>query len=312
MRAVIDRVMPEVDGGRFAVKRVVGETMIVEADVFADGHDALACMLVFRHESEPDWSETPMTALVNDRWRGEFPLERLGRYRYTVTAWVDHFLSWRAEFKRRVDPADIASAALVGGKLIAEAANRAGARATRTGCAQWGKQLIAARDTEEIKRIALDEEMAAIAQRYPDRRYATTYEQRARRRRRPRARALLELVRSFSALGEPRARAPRHLPRRARRACLTSPSWASTCCICRRSIRSGASSAKAATTRSKPSPGDVGSPWAIGSDEGGHKAIHPELGTLEDFAAAGRARARARASRSRSTSPSSARPTTRT
>src|SRR5688572_9665482 len=79
VRAVIDKVIPEVDGGRFPVKRVVGDTMVVEADAFTDGHDALACMLGFRHEGETDWTEVPMTALVNDRWRGEFPLERLGR-----------------------------------------------------------------------------------------------------------------------------------------------------------------------------------------------------------------------------------------
>ena len=125
-RAVIDRVYPEIDGGRFAVKRIVGDRMSVEADVFADGHDVIACMLGFRHESEDDWTEVPMKASVNDRWHGEFPLEKLGRYRYTVTAWVDHFLSWRHELTHRVDPADSASAGLVGAKLIAEAANRAG------------------------------------------------------------------------------------------------------------------------------------------------------------------------------------------
>src|SRR3954471_4479124 len=166
-RAVIDRVDPEVDGGRFAVKRVVGDRMIVEADVFADGHDVIACMLGFRHDSEDDWTEVPMKALVNDRWRGEFRVEKLGRYRYTVTAWVDHFLSWRHELERRVDPVDIASAALVGAKLIAEAANRA-SRTDAQRLRHWGKQLLAVNDPDEIKRIALDDDMAAVAQHYPD------------------------------------------------------------------------------------------------------------------------------------------------
>ena len=175
VRAVIDRVLPEIDGGRFPVKRILGESMVVEADAFADGDDALACMLGFRHEGDADWREAPMTPLVNDRWRGEFTLQHLGRYRYTVTAWVDHFLSWRAEFERRVDPADIASAALVGGKLIAEAANRA-SRADAHRLRAWGKELIAASETEEVQRIALDEELALIARRCPDRRFATVYE----------------------------------------------------------------------------------------------------------------------------------------
>src|SRR5690349_8242004 len=68
VRAVIDKVIPEIDCGRFAVKRIVGDTMVVEADVFTDGHDTIAVMLGFRHGSDPDWTEVPMTALVNDRW----------------------------------------------------------------------------------------------------------------------------------------------------------------------------------------------------------------------------------------------------
>src|SRR5687767_9334557 len=151
LRAVVDRVLPEVDGGRFPVKRVVGDTMLVTAHAFADGHDALACMLGFRHESESEWTEVPMKASFNDEWHGEFKLEKLGRYRYTVTAWVDHFISWRNELKRRVDPADIASAALVGGKLIAEAANRA-SRGDAHKLREWGKRLIAAKDADAIKK----------------------------------------------------------------------------------------------------------------------------------------------------------------
>src|SRR5688572_26985027 len=166
VRAVIDRVTPEIDGGRFSVKRIQGERMAVEAHVFADGHDVLAAVLRYRHESDGDWRESAMTAFPNDVWRGEFTVEKLGRYRYAVTAWVDHFLSWANELKRRVDPADIASAALVGAKLIAEAANRAANAGASNDDAQrlrdWGKQLVGAKDTEDIKRIALDDDMGAI------------------------------------------------------------------------------------------------------------------------------------------------------
>src|SRR4029079_6466050 len=109
--------------------------------------------------------DVPLAGLVNDGWRAEFALERMGRYRYTGPAWVDHFLSWRADFERRVDPLDIASAALVGGKLIAEAANRATQRDAQM-LREGGKWLISATQTDEIGRIALDPEMAAVAQRY--------------------------------------------------------------------------------------------------------------------------------------------------
>ena len=91
---VIESVTPEIDAARFPAKRAVGETVTVEADIFADGHDALAAVLRFRHESEPDWTEVPMTPLVNDRWRGEFPVTELGRYRFTVEGWVDPFETW--------------------------------------------------------------------------------------------------------------------------------------------------------------------------------------------------------------------------
>ena len=224
-----------------------------------------------------------MTALPNDVWRGEFTLEKLGRYRYTVTAWVDHFLSWRNEFKRRVDPADIASAALVGAKLIAEAANRA-ARGDAHKLREWGKQPDRGagrrRDQAHRARRRAGGDRAALSRpplrsrlRARARRSSSTARARASRRwyelfprsasPEPGRHGTLARRRSAPALRR-RARLRRALPAadpsdRARR------------------------SAKARTMRSTPAPDDVGSPWAIGSDEGGHKAIHPELGTLEDF-----------------------------
>ena len=120
-RAVIENVKPEVDGGRFPIKRVVGEPVVIEVDAFADGHDVLRCLLRYRNEKDATWSEADMLALANDRWRGEFTVTEIGRYRYTLTAWVDHFLSWRHDFVRRTDPDDIAMALLAGAELIAAA-----------------------------------------------------------------------------------------------------------------------------------------------------------------------------------------------
>jgi len=85
-RVVIDAVRPEIDGGRFAAKRVVGETVVVEADVFADGHDALSAVLLYRRQDDPQWSEVPMEPLVNDRWRGAFRVLETGSYFYTISA----------------------------------------------------------------------------------------------------------------------------------------------------------------------------------------------------------------------------------
>ena len=281
VRAVIDRVIPEIDCGRFPVKRTIGDRMVVEADVFGDGHDRIACMLGYRHELDRDWTEVPMRALVNDRWRGEFDIGRLGRYRYTVTAWVDHFLSWREDFKRRVDPADIASAALVGGKLIAEAANRA-TRADAQRLREWGKQLIETINTQEIVRIALDEEMALVAQRYPDRRYAAVYEKELK--------IIVDRTRArFSSWYElfPRSTSPvagRHGTLRDCAARLPYIAELGFDVVYLPPIHPiGRIRRKGRNNALEPTADDVGSPWAIGSDEGGHKSIHPELGTVADF-----------------------------
>src|ERR1700704_4599641 len=100
-RVVIGGVKPELECGRFAVKRVVGETVIVEADIFADGHDAIACAVRYRHEDDEAWSEVPMEGLGNDHWRGEFPVNKLSQYIYTITAWIDSFQAWYKDFLKR-------------------------------------------------------------------------------------------------------------------------------------------------------------------------------------------------------------------
>ena len=85
-RVMIEGVRPEIDGGRFPIKRIAGEQVVVEANVFTDGHDAISCVLLYRKDSDPEWSALPMAPLVNDRWRGTFSVAQLGRYRYTLLA----------------------------------------------------------------------------------------------------------------------------------------------------------------------------------------------------------------------------------
>jgi len=102
-RVVIESVTPEIDSGQFPAKRTIGERVTVEADVFADGHDALACVLRWRHESSQLWSDVPMVPVVNDRWRGEFMVSELGRYYYTIQGWVDAFETWSRQFAKRVE-----------------------------------------------------------------------------------------------------------------------------------------------------------------------------------------------------------------
>ncbi|HEY8477290.1 MAG TPA: maltotransferase domain-containing protein, partial [Chloroflexota bacterium] len=102
-RVVIEGVQPEVDAGRFPIKRVVGDQVVVEADVFADGHDAVTCRLLYRREEDAEWSEAPMEPLGNDRWRGAFVVDRLGRYRYTIQGWIDRFATWQRDLAKRIE-----------------------------------------------------------------------------------------------------------------------------------------------------------------------------------------------------------------
>ena len=125
-RVVIQKVQPEIDAGRFPIKRVIGESVVVEADVFADGHDALTGLLLYRREKESEWSAVPLEHVDNDRWRASFVVHELGRYRYTLTAWVDHFKSWHRDLAKRITAAqDVSIDLLIGADLIRAAGKRA-------------------------------------------------------------------------------------------------------------------------------------------------------------------------------------------
>jgi starch synthase (maltosyl-transferring) len=282
-RAVIETIAPAVGDGRFAVKRIVGDRVVVEADCFADGHDMLACILRFRREDDAEWQETPMAALGNDRWRGAFTVPAPGRYRYGVTAWVDAFLSWRHDFERRVDAEDLKVAARVGADGIAAAAKRAaGKDAARL--EQWALRLRKQDDVEALRALALDEELAALAMRYPDRSHATTYPVDFplvvdRERARFSAwyelfpRSCAELPGAHGTLRDTAARLP-YVAKMGFDVLYLPPIHP----IGRERRKGPNNTLEARST-------DVGSPWAIGAAEGGHKDLHPQLGTLDDFRA---------------------------
>ena len=123
-RVVIESLEPLVDDGRFPIKRIIGDTVVVEADVFADGHDQIEARLLFRAESVAEWSEVAMQALGNDRWRAEFRVPELGRYRYTVEGWIDRFGTWRADLVKRLEAGqDVSVDLLIGAALIEDAAS---------------------------------------------------------------------------------------------------------------------------------------------------------------------------------------------
>jgi starch synthase (maltosyl-transferring) len=284
-RVAIERVTPAVHAGRFPIKRVSGERVVVEADVFGDGHDAVACVLLWRPAAAGHWSETEMEPLANDRWRGEFTVENLGLYHYTVEGWVDRFRTWRKDLVKRVEAGqDIAVELLIGAQLIEAAAQRAReGEADRAQLVEWARGLRAADPMPARQTLALDADLAALVGRYPDRTLAARYERElAVRVERVRAR--------FSAWYE---LFPRSTARK--------PGQHGTFADCEHWLEYvaamgfdvlylppihpiGRSYRKGRNNTLTPTPDDPGSPWAIGADEGGHTAIHPALGTEADFA----------------------------
>ncbi|HSE01223.1 MAG TPA: alpha-1,4-glucan--maltose-1-phosphate maltosyltransferase [Burkholderiales bacterium] len=281
IRAVIDAVQPAVDGGRYAVKRVAGERVDVEAHCFTDGHDLLRVMLRWRAEDAAQWSEVEMAPLGNDVWRASFSAGAIGRYRYTVVAWVDHFHSWRDEFSRREDAADLRIAAEVGAGLIEEAAGRAPGEDARR-LKEWAKRLRAAQGVDAIRTAGLDSTMAEIAMRYPNRASSTQWPVELPLivdRERARFSSWYELFPRSASESPGRHGTFKDVEKRLAYVAelgfdvLYLPPIHPV----GREKRKGKNNALAAAAD------DVGSPWAIGASEGGHKAIHSQLGTPAEF-----------------------------
>jgi len=283
-RVVIEDVDPQVDAGRFAAKREIGDTMVVEADAFADGHDRLVAVLLHRRVGAPAWSESPMTSLPNDRWRGSFRLEALGEYEFTIEAWVDRFLTWRSQLEKRVAAGQDVTLELEAGAILVEEASERANGKERKQLQAWATRL---RGTDEVPArvaAALDAALLEAVQRHPDRSMASRF---------PRApRVRVERVRArFSTWYEffPRSAAPpdedgRHGTFRDCIARLDDIAAMGFDVVYLPPIHPiGRSFRKGPNNTLVPGPGDPGSPWAIGASEGGHDAVHPELGSLEEF-----------------------------
>jgi starch synthase (maltosyl-transferring) len=283
-RVVIEAVSPEIESGDFAVKRVVGETLVVEADIFADGHDEVSAVLLYRAASETQWTEAAMSPLGNDRWRGVFTVDRIGFYHYTLRGWVDHFLTWQKDLRKKYGAGiGVDQELLIGSDLIEQT--------SRDAAGEDAKNLLAFAGAIREERmdnagravsIALSGELTELMKRYPDKRFAATY---------PRELPLVADRQKalFSAWYE-------IFPR----SCGPEPGRHGTFRDCERLLPEvvhmgfdvvyfppvhpiGSTNRKGKDNTITAAPEDPGSPWAIGSHQGGHKAVHPALGTMEDF-----------------------------
>jgi starch synthase (maltosyl-transferring) len=284
LRVIITGVSPEIEHGRFPVKRTVEEQVVVEANIFADGHDALAAALLYRHEQETQWQQLSMQLLVNDRWRGTFVVTEIGYYYYTLQAWVERFASWRHGFAKKVEAGqDVSVELLIGAQLIEETSQRATGEAAKQ-LRLWAKTLRQphGRTLAERVELVLADEVAVLVAAYPDRRFAVTYEHELPvqvDREKARFSAWYEMF--------PRSTAPEPGRHGTFKDCEARLPYVASMGFdilyfppihpIGRTYRKGKNNALVA------GPDDPGSPWAIGAEEGGHKAIHPQLGTLQDF-----------------------------
>jgi starch synthase (maltosyl-transferring) len=294
-RVVVEAVLPQVDGGRFPIKRVVGEAVIVSADIHADGHEVLAAVAMYRSAGEEQWDEVPMEPLGNDRWQGAFAVTAIGEYEYTVEGWIDRFGSWRSELSKKFGAGqDVASELLEGAALVRETVARVQAapndRSAGSGHGDVLSMLseraaaLEQTDTPPGARVALalSEELELVMTAHPDRSRATRFDRvLAVTVERERAR--------FGAWYEMFPRSAGTDPSRSAtfdEAALRLPYVASMgfdvlylppIHPIGRSFRKGPNNSLT------PGPGDPGSPWAIGSHEGGHTAVEPGLGTIGDF-----------------------------
>ncbi len=284
-RALIDAVLPCVDAGRFAVKRVAGEAVEVRVHCFTDGHDVPRVRLCWWSDAVPGVHELEMRHLGNDEWSACFVPPLPGGYRYQVWAWVDHFRSWRGELARREEASDIRLAALVGADLLDAAAGRARGddrkqlRGLARGLRKQAKDVRL--DPGQLKAEALDPALAELADRHPDTALASRSAVLPLRADRPRARfsTWYELF-PRSAAAEP----GRHGSFKDVLALLPYVAELGFDVLYFPPIHPiGRERRKGPDNALQAGPEDVGSPWAIGAAEGGHKDILPALGTPEDF-----------------------------
>jgi starch synthase (maltosyl-transferring) len=282
-RIAVEGVVPEIDGGRFPVKRVLGERVAVEADVFSDGHDVIRAAVQYRPEGSRAWREAPLTRGDNDRWSGSFTLDRLGRFEYTIVAWRDLFRTWRDEVVKKVDAGqDVALELVEGTALVADAATSA--EGTDGAILQREAEVLQAAVSSPgdcFSRL-MAEELLARMDRAGPRTHLSRYEK------------VLEVVvdrpaAAFAAWYEmfPRSQSDEPGQHGTFRDVIRRLPY----------VRDlgfdvlyftpihpiGRTHRKGRNNTLNAGPDDPGSVYAIGAEEGGHTEIHPELGTLEDF-----------------------------
>ncbi|CAA9574483.1 MAG: GH13_3 / GH13 / GH13_38 [uncultured Thermomicrobiales bacterium] len=282
-RVIIAEVRPHLGGGRHAIKRVVGERLRVSADILKEGHDTLAAEV--RHRALPAgaWRHTPLAfSYEDDEWSAEIPLGPVGLTEYTVAAWTERYASWAEELRRKVGAGvSVASEILEGEALVRACAGRATGDAARR-LAAYADSLRAATDGPTAAQIALSPELRELATAAEERDDLTEYRQPLR------VIVDRELAR-FGAWYEIFPRSQGKVPGQGatfieaiERIPAIKAMGFDILYLC--PIHPiGHTNRKGRNNSLVAAPGDVGSPWAIGNQFGGHDAVNPDLGTIDDF-----------------------------
>ncbi|MEM6915510.1 MAG: alpha-1,4-glucan--maltose-1-phosphate maltosyltransferase [Verrucomicrobiota bacterium] len=283
---VVSNLSPVVESGRYPTKRVEAEPLLVEADIFKDGHDVVVAIAEWRREGDSTWSAVAMTAQENDRWNATLIFPEIGEYEIAVTAWADDFLTWVHDYERRLtgDQADFTTEVEEGRVILNNAAIRAAggkAHDDAEAIENLTTQLMAS-DPKEVPTLMHQPEVTELLARWPDRKLATTSEEVIR--------LTVETKRSaYSAWYEffPRSAEGIEGKHSTFRDCMPRIADAKAMgfdIIYFPPIHPiGISHRKGKNNSVTCEAGDVGSPWAIGNRHGGHRSVEPALGTIDDF-----------------------------
>ena len=281
-RVVVERVFPEVDEGRFAVKRVVGDRVVVQAHLFCDGHDQMRAEVLHRAEGAIDWTVCEMKPLGNDEWEATFAVEHIGTVDYTVRAWIDTFRTWQGDLHKKVAAGQqVGVECMMGAELLRGAAQRAEGEDAHL-MEEWAAILQNVTEPGETAiALALGSTLTELAERYPDRQFTSIYPRTLHIQvNRPKARFSTWYELFPRSCGEGRQHGTfsdceKLLPELAKLG--FDVLYLPPIHPIGRTKRKGRNNSTTCT------PEDPGSPWAIGAAEGGHDAILPALGTEADF-----------------------------
>ena len=276
-RIVIENVKPNVNCGIYPVKRVTGENVVVSANIISDGHDTIAAEILFRYSQSENWKTSPMTLIDNDRWEGYFPVEEKGSYFYTLRGWVDHFATWKKDLKKRLDAEqDISVELLIGAEIIDKNSENA------KGEDKKKLENFSDRLRKGDASPAFNDQLSVLMNQYSNRSLATLFPDEYE--------VWVESPRAlFSSWYElfPRSASPvpgKHGTFKDVENLLPEISEMGFDVIYFPPVHPiGVTNRKGKNNSTVSKPEDPGSPWAVGSKEGGHKSIHPQLGTMSDF-----------------------------